>query len=161
MTIRLAKTEDLGTINDIYNHYVACSTCTYQEEPSTMKERESWFSNHGPRHPVTVAEADGRVVGWASLSPFHARSAYRFTIENSVYVHHEHQRRGIGSALLADSIERAKLLGHRTIIALIDADQLGSIALHLKFGFEQVAHLKQVGFKFGRWLDVVYLQKML
>src|SRR5690348_12146830 len=111
--IRPATAHDLEAINDIYNHYVAGSTCTYQEEQSTMVEREQWFACHGPRHPITVAEADGRVAGWASLSPFHARSAYRFTVENSVYVHHEQRRHGIGSALLADSIERAKSLGHR------------------------------------------------
>jgi len=160
-TIRLAAQSDLASINEIYNHYVLHSTCTYQEEPSTATEREGWFAAHWPLHPVTVAVEDGRVVGWASLSPFHARSAYRRTVENSVYVHPDFQRRGIGSLLLADSIERAKVLGHHTIVAGIDAEQAPSVALHRKLGFEQVGHLREVGFKFGRWLDVVYLQKML
>lgn len=161
LSIRPATRDDLSAINDIYNHFVACSTCTYQEEPSTMQEREQWFAAHGAEHPITVAEAGGAVIGWGSLSRFHARSAYRRTVENSVYVAHDRQRQGIGSALLRDLIDRAKSVGHHTIIAGIDTEQSPSVALHLRFGFEQVAHLKQVGFKFGRWLDVVYLQKML
>ena len=160
-TIRLAIHADLPAINEIYNHYVLHSTCTYEEEPSTASEREVWFAAHSSAHPITVAEQDGQIVGWASLSSFHPRSAYRRTVENSVYVRHDRQRRGIGSALLIDSIDRAKALGHHTIIAGIDLDQPASVALHRKLGFEQVAHLRQVGFKFGRWLDVVYLQKLL
>src|SRR5689334_9592709 len=97
-SIRLATPDDLPAINDIYNHFVFVSTCTYQEEPSTVDERAAWFAAHGPLHPVTVAESAGEVVGLASLSPFHRRSAYRHTVENSVYVRHDLQRRGIGSA---------------------------------------------------------------
>lgn len=159
--IRPATAADLPAINAIYNHYVLCSTCTYQTEPSTPAEREAWFEAHGPRHPVTVAEIDGEVVGWASLSRFHARAAYGHTVENSVYVRHDRHRRGIGGALLADAMERAAAVGHHTILALIDADQAASVTLHLRHGFVQVAHLREVGFKFGRWLDVVYLQRML
>lgn len=160
-TIRLATTADLTAINEIYNHYVLHSTCTYQEEPTTAAEREVWFLSHGPQHPITVAELNGAIVGWSSLSPFHTRSAYRRTVENSVYVRHDHQRQGIGMALLADSVDRARALGHHTIIALIDREQAASINIHQRIGFEQVAHLKEVGFKLGRWLDVVYLQKLL
>ena len=159
--IRLATHDDLSVINSIYNHYVACSTCTYQEEPETIERRQRWFAAHGPMHPVTVAVLEGRVVGWTSLSPYHARSAYRFTVENSLYVDHERHRQGIGSALLADCIERARSLGHHAIISGIDAEQTASIALHAKFDFEPVGRLKQVGFKFGRWLDVVEMQLMI
>lgn len=161
LTIRLATQADLASINEIYNHYVLHSTCTYQEEPASAPEREVWFAAHSPAHPITVAEQEGHVVGWASLSPFHPRSAYRRTVEDSVYVRHDLQRRGIGSALLADSIDRAKALGHHTIIAGIDLDQSASLALHRKFQFLEAAHLREVGFKFGRWLDVIYLQKIL
>lgn len=160
-TIRLAEPSDLAAINEIYNHYVLNSTCTYQEEPSTPAEREVWFAAHGPMYPVTVAIEGDRIVGWASLSPYHVRSAYRRTVENSVYVRPDCQRRGIGAALLGDSIERAKSLGHHSIIAAIDMDQAGSIALHEKFGFSRAGHLREVGFKFGRWLDVIYLQMLL
>lgn len=159
--IRPATADDLPAVNAIYNHYVLHSTCTYQEEPSTGEERVAWFAAHGPNYPVTVAESDGVVIGWGSLSRFHPRSAYRWTVENSVYVRHDLHRQGIGRLLLADLIERSKSCGHHSIIALIDADQAASVALHRAFGFEQAAHLKQVGFKFGRWLDVVYLQRML
>ena len=159
--IRPATETDLPAINEIYNHYVLHSTCTYQDEPSTPDERRAWFAAHDPLHPVSVYEQDGQILGWASLSRFHLRSAYRNTVENSVYVRPALHRRGIGSLLLAHTITQARDLGHRTILALIDADQTASVTLHLKFGFEQVAHLRQVGFKFGRWLDVVYLQLLL
>jgi phosphinothricin acetyltransferase len=159
--IRLATTGDLSRINEIYNHYVLHSTCTYQEEPHTYEERERWFSDHGPYYPVTVAEGDGRLVGWGSLSRFHSRSAYRFSTENSVYVDHTRHRQGIGGRLLADLIERARRAGHHTIVAGIDGEQDASLAIHAKYGFERVAHLRQVGFKFNRWLDVIYMQMML
>jgi len=160
-TIRLAQREDLPAINEIYNHYVLASTCTYQETPEPMAGREAWFNHHGATHPVTVAEQSGVVVGWASLSPYHARSAYRFTVENSVYVDHRRQRQGIGSALLGDLIERARTAGLRTIVACIDADQGASIAIHAKHGFLLTGRLKQVGRKFDTWLDVVYMQLLL
>jgi len=161
LTIRLATQADLPSINEIYNHYVVNSTCTYQEEPSSAAEREIWFIAHGPQHPITVAQDGASIVGWASLSPFHARSAYRRTVENSIYIRHDRQRQGIGAALLGDAIERAKALGHHTIIAGIDGEQATSVHIHQRFGFEQVALLREVGFKFGRWLDVIYMQKML
>ena len=92
--------DDLDAINAIYNHYVLHSTCTYQEELEPSEARRRWFAHHGDKHPVIVAESSGEVIGWGSLSAYHPRSAYQKTVENSVYVHHEHQRRGIGSLLL-------------------------------------------------------------
>jgi L-amino acid N-acyltransferase YncA len=161
ITIRLARESDLQRINAIYNHYVVSSTCTYQTEPETAEARRTWFEGHGPAHPITVALIDHQVVGWGSLSRFHPRAAYGMTVENSIYVDHQQQRRGIGQALLEDLIARARQLGHHTIIGLIDAQQGGSVALHAKLGFVQVALLKQVGFKFDRWLDVIYMQLIL
>jgi phosphinothricin acetyltransferase len=161
ITIRPATESDLAAINDIYNHYVLHSTCTYQEEPEPPDGRRQWFKHHGDTHPVIVAEAGGQVAGWGALSAYHPRSAYRRTVENSVYVHHRQHRRGIGSLLLRELIVRARKLGHHAIIAGIDADQPGSVALHTKFHFEPVGHLKQVGFKFGRWLDVIYMELIL
>lgn len=161
MQIRLATEADLSAINDIYNHFVLHSTATYQEGPESMEGRRAWFARHGAAHPVTVAESDGEVVGWASLSPYHARSAYRMTVENSVYVRHDRHRRGIGRGLLADLVARARELGHHAIIAGIDGEQAGSLALHEAMGFVRVGHLRQVGFKFGRWLDVIYAQLLL
>jgi len=161
ITIRPATESDLVAINDIYNHYVQNSTSTYQEEPESLDNRRQWFRHHGDKYPVIVAETGGQVVGWASLSAYHARSAYRHTVENSVYVHHEYHWRGIGSLLLHDLIVRARSLGYRAIIAGIDADQPASAALHAKFHFKKVGHLERVGFKFGRWLDVVYMELVL
>ena len=159
--IRACAPTDAVRIAEIYNHYVLHSTCTYQEEPETASARRAWFDAHGPEHPITVAEVDGDVVGWGSLSRFHARSAYRFSVENSVYLDHRHHRAGIGSALLTDLIDPARPLGYRVIVAGIDADQPASVALHSKFGFVHAGRLKDVGFKFGKWLDVIYMTKGL
>jgi len=160
-TIRPARSDDLERINEIYNSFVAHSTCTYQEVPETMEARRAWFADHDAEHPVTVAEVEGRVEGWGALSRFQKRSAYRFSTEDSVYVDREWHRRGLGGLILADLIARGRAAGHRTIIAGIDASQDASIAIHARFGFVRVAHLKEVGFKFGRWLDVIYMQLML
>jgi L-amino acid N-acyltransferase YncA len=161
VVLRRATADDLARINEIYNHFVLTSTCTYQEEPETIDARRAWFAAHGPQYPVTVAVAGDLVVGWGSLSRFHARSAYRYTVENSVYVDHAWHRQGIGSTILRDLISRARLIGYQTIVAGIDASQEGSIALHTRYGFEPAGRLREVGYKFGRWLDVLYVQKRL
>lgn len=161
LQLRPAVVDDLPAINDIYNHYVRHSTCTYQELDETLADRQAWFAGHGERHPVIVATVDDAIVGWGSLSPYNNRSAYRFTVENSVYVRHDMHRGGIGSAILSELIDRAGKLGHRAIIAGIDADQPASIALHARLGFIQAGRVNQVGHKFGRWLDVCYMQLLL
>ena len=160
-TVRLATEADLPAINAIYNHYVRTSTTTYQETEDTLQDRLTWFRARDQRHVVTVALIDGVVVGWASLNVFRARSAYRFTCENSVYVAHDQFRRGIGSTLLADSIERAKVHGFRAVVAGIDADQSASVALHARHGFVIVGRFPGIGFKFDRWLDVIFMQLSL
>ncbi|MGE5610437.1 MAG: N-acetyltransferase family protein [Bacillota bacterium] len=159
--IRPATRDDLGAINEIYNYYVLHSTCTYQKEPDTSQERQAWFAEHGPRHAVTVAELDGQVVGWGSLSRFHPRCAYAQTVEDSVYVRHDVHRRGVGTTLLTDLIQRARAVNHHAIVALIDSSQAASLALHRKLGFEACGHLREVGNKFDRWLDVIYMQRIL
>jgi L-amino acid N-acyltransferase YncA len=159
--IRLATEADLPAINAIYNHYVLTSTCTYQTEPETPEARSTWFDDHQGVHPATVCDIAGTVVGWGSLSAFRGRCGYRFSVENSVYVHHDHHGQGIGKALVLDLIGRARALGHHTIVAGISADQAASRALHERVGFQQVAHFHEVGFKFDRWLDVVFLQLRL
>jgi L-amino acid N-acyltransferase len=159
--VRLATRADLEAINRIYNYYVDHSTCTYAERHCTPEERLAWFEAHDPKHPVTVAEVEGNVVGWGSLSAYHERSAYRFTVEDSIYIRHEYLHRGIGSTILKDLIDRARTIGHHVIIAGMDAEQSASLALHEKFGFAPAGHLRQVGFKFGRWLDVYYKQLFL
>jgi len=160
--IRLATDADLPTINEIYNYYVARSTCTYQLEPETLEARQTWFTKHpGDKYPVTVAQVAGEVVGWGSLSKFRDRAAYDPTVEASVYIRHDYHRRGIGRALLVDLIERARTIGFHSLIGGASADQAASIALQESLGFQHVGRFKEVGYKFCQWLDVVFMQLML
>ena len=165
VNITIANATDLSDINEIYNYYVLNSTCTYQTEPESLPSRQEWFAQHQATHPVTVAKilhnGQNILVGWGSLSSFHRRQAFNKTVENSVYVHHEHLHQGIGKALLIDLLARAKAIGHHTVIAAIDSSQSPSIALHSKLGFKPAGQLKEAGFKFNRWLDIVYLQLMI
>src|SRR5436190_1551573 len=156
--IRLAIAADLIAINDIYNYYVHRSTCTYQLEPETLEARQAWFAAHPPdKYPVTIAELDGQVAGWGSLSKFRDRAAYDGTVEASVYIHHDQHRRGLGRALLIDLIDRARAVGFHTLIGGCSADQIASLRLQESLGFTRVAHFKEVGYKFDRWLDVIFL----
>jgi L-amino acid N-acyltransferase len=160
--IRLATIADLPEINEIYNYYVLRSTCTYQLEPETPEARKEWFQAHPPeKYPVIVAEMDGQVVGWGSLSKFRDRAAYDPTVEASIYIRHDFHRRGLGRALLEDLIERARAIGFHSLIGGASADQTASVALQESLRFQRVAHFKEVGYKFGQRLDVVFFQLML
>jgi len=159
MLVRLAREDDLEAVEVIYTHYVRTSTCTWQIEPGSMEERRAWFAARDERHPVTVAIDGDEVVGFGSLGAFRAREGYRFTVEDTVYVRADRHRRGVGRALLADLVDRACALGHRTIVAGISADQEASVALHAAFGFREVGRLPEVGFKFDRWLDLLLMQR--
>ena len=160
-TIRRARPEDRAAIDAIYEHFVRTSTCTYDERPGTDEARRAWFESHGERHPITVLEDAGAILGWAALSPWRERSGYRFTVELSVYVRDDARGRGHGARLLADLVERATRLGYHTLIGGISADQEASIRLHERLGFSRVAHFRQTGFKFGRWLDLAFYQLIL
>ena len=160
--IRPATESDLPAINDIYNYYVLRSTCTYQLEPETLEARRDWFRAHSPeKYPVTVAEIDGQVAGWGSLSKFRDRAAYDPTVEASVYIHHDLHRRGLCRLLLVDLIDRARAAGFHSLIGGASADQTASIKLQESLGFTHIGRFKQVGYKFGQWLDVVFMQLML
>jgi len=161
ITIRPAQLADCAAINEIYNHYVLQDTCTYQTEPDSLADRQAWFERHGGRHPVLVAEAGDEILAWGALSAFHPRVGYRFSVEDSVYVRHDRQHRGLGKALLRELLAAARHHGHHTVIALISADKPNSIALHQSFGFTPAGLLRQAGYKFESWLDVAYLQLML
>lgn len=160
--LRDATAADLPAINDIYNYYVHHSTCTYQLEPETLADRQAWFSLHSAdKYPVVVAEDAGQIVGWGSLSKFHARAGYDGTVEASVYIANGFHRRGLGRLVLEHLIDRARRHGFHVLIGGASADQTASIALQESLGFTRVGHLKEVGRKFDQWLDVVYLQIVL
>jgi phosphinothricin acetyltransferase len=160
--LRLATEADLPAINAIYNHYVLTSTCTYDFEPITAETRVAWFREHDPeRYPVIVAERDGAVIGWGSLSKFRPRAGYDPTCEATVYIHADFHRQGLGRAILVDLIGRARQAGFHSIIGGASAEQTASIRLQESLGFQPVAHFREVGYKFGQRLDVVFLQLML
>ena len=159
--IRPATSGDLTDINAIFNYYVVHSTCIWATTPCSDAERKAWFEVHGESMPVLVAESGGRLVGWGALGSFREAYTLAGTLEDSVYVHHDFHRRGIGSRLLAELIGAARRRGLRSILANISADQAASIRLHEKFGFQKVAHLRQVGQKFDQWFDAVYMQLLL
>ena len=163
MQIRPTTRSDLPGILEIYNDAVLNTTATYDYEPRTLEHRTQWFEERQREgYPIFVAVTeDGRVAGWSALNPFHARFGYRFTAENSVYVAADARGQGIGKLLLAPLIDGAKSRGLHAIIAAIDAQNEASIRLHAGFGFEKVGFFKQTGFKFGRWLDVVYMERLV
>jgi L-amino acid N-acyltransferase len=163
MKIRPATPQDLEGILEIYNEAVLNTTATYDYEPRTLEHRVAWFEDHvRTNYPVFVAVTlEGRVVGWSALNRYHDRMGYRFTTENSVYVAADMRGQGIGKMLLPPLIDGAKQRGLHAILAAIDAQNEVSIRLHARFGFETVGHFKQVGFKFGRWLDVIYMERVV
>lgn len=157
--VRPARREDCPSILEIYNHAVLTTTASYDVEPRSLEHRLAWFDDHA-RHDlgVFVAETGDGVVGWSSLSRFHDRFGFRFTVENSVYVAADSRGRGVGSILVPPLLDHARRRGFHAIIAAVDAGNEASLRLHARFGFERVGHFREVGHKFGRWLDVVYLQ---
>ena len=162
LEIREAHEDDLPAILDIYNDVVATSTAIYRDEPATLDDRRSWFAaRQAEGQPVLVAIDAGTVIGFAAFGGFRPWPGYRFTVEHSVHVRGDRRGQGVGAALMTPLIERATALGLHVMIAGIDADNAGSIRFHERLGFEKVAHMKQVGVKFGRWLDLVLMQRFL
>ncbi|HEY3602005.1 MAG TPA: GNAT family N-acetyltransferase [Chthoniobacterales bacterium] len=157
---RLAAVADAEAINRIYNHYVRTSAATFQAEDETTEEREEELRTRPPNQPLTVLEINGEIVGWGALSPFKSRCAYRDTIELSIYVRADCHRRGYGRAIVQDLVQRASASGYHTIVAVSCEESVGSIALLKSLGFQEAGRLLEVGSKFGRRLDVVYLQLM-
>jgi phosphinothricin acetyltransferase len=160
-SIRLATPDDAGIINDIQNHYVLSSTATFHTEPLTLEERLAWLKNRSSAHPVTVAQTEGSIVGWGALEVFRGRRAYRHTAEFSVYVHHDWHRRGVGRAIMADLVARARPLQYHALVGGCCSESTAVIALLEALGFDRVAHFREVGRKFDRWLDVVFLERVL
>lgn len=160
---RYLTNDDLPAVTRIYEHHALNGTATFDEAAPSLEEmRLKYEKVRAQGLPWLVAEADGAVIGYAHASLFHARSAYRFTLEDSVYIDPAHYRRGAGRALLGELLARCEVLGYRQMIAAIgDSDNSGSIGLHRALGFEQTGIYGNVGLKFGRWLDVVLMQRSL
>ncbi len=158
---RVATRADAEAINAIYNHYVRSSAATFQAEDETKEEREAELRSRPEELPLVVLEIDGEVVGWGALSAFKSRCAYRDTIEISIYVRHDCHRLGYGRRIVEDLLERARVAGYHTILAVCCEESLGSIGLFRSLGFAQAGRLREVGTKFGRRLDVIYLQLLL
>jgi phosphinothricin acetyltransferase len=162
MNIRPADSPDLPGILAIYNDVIATSTAVYSETPATLDDRHAWWrARVEQRYPVLVASDATGVVGFASFGDFRAWPGYRFTVEHSVHVRADCRGQGVGSALVEALVKEGAAIGKHVMIAGVDADNAPSIRMHERLGFERVAHFHQVGFKFGRWLDLVFLQRYL
>jgi phosphinothricin acetyltransferase len=161
MNIRRATAGDAQAIAEIYNESVLNSAATFDTEPKSREEREQWLARHDERHPVLVAELDGEVAGWASITLWSDRCAYEDLAEDSLYIAEKHCGKGIGSALMKALIDEARRVKLHTLIARITGESAQSIRLHEKFGFKRVGTLKEAGRKFGRLHDVHFYQVML
>jgi L-amino acid N-acyltransferase YncA len=161
--VRPATDTDVAAITAIYGHHVLHSTGTFEETPPSQAEIAARIAAvRALRLPYLVAEDGGRVAGFAYASAFRPRPAYRYTAEDSVYIHPDHMGRGLGKALVAEVIAACAALGVRQMIAVIgDSANAGSIGLHRSLGFEDAGVGRAFGFKFGRWVDVVWMQKPL
>jgi L-amino acid N-acyltransferase len=160
-TIRRAELRDLESICQIYNEAILSSTATFDTEPSSPEERRIWFVSHNDRYPILVAELQGKIAGWAALTRFSDRPAYDGTAETSFYVASEYRGRGIGWKLKEALIEEARRIGFHTLIARVAEGSKASLVLNRRAGFVLIGTMKEVGYKFGQWLDVHVLQKML
>lgn len=159
--IRSATIEDARILCEIYNHYVANTAITFEEEPVSMIEMQNRITETLSRLPWVVSEEQGVVQGYAYASPWKGRCAYRFSVECTVYVDRHHVGKGIGRQLYEALIQRLRELSFRSVIGGIALPNAASVALHEKMGFEKVAHFKEVGWKMDRWVDVGYWQLIL
>jgi L-amino acid N-acyltransferase len=162
ITIRFAREADLPGILAIYNEVILHTTAVYTYEPQTPEMRKAWYDDKMKAgYPVFVAEEEGHVIGLSSYGPFRAWPAYKYTVENSVYVSESSRGKGVARLLMQPLIDAARSKGYHAIIAGIDASNDASLRLHESFGFGEVAHFRQVGYKFGRWLDLKFLELLL
>lgn len=160
--IRKAAVADLPQMLDIYNEVIANTTAVYNYDAHTLEMRQEWFETKQQQgFPVFVAMDGEEVSGFSSIGPFRAWQAYKFTVENSVYVKANQRGKGIGKLLMPPLIAASKQLGLHAIVAGIDASNEASIVMHKQFGFVEVAHFKEVGFKFERWLDLIFLELLV
>ena len=163
MMVRDAETKDLPQILAIYNEVIATSTAVYATAPASLEERTEWFEQRRQRgYPVLVAAEGDVVLGFSSFGEFRgAWSGYRYSVEHSVHVHADARGKNVGRALVEALFPLAGAEGKHLMIGAVDAANEGSIRFHERLGFERVGHFKEVGHKFGRWLDLVFMQRFL
>lgn len=161
LTIRPIELADAEPTREIYNLEVVDSTVTFDLVPRSLEDQQNWIVDHSGSYPALVAVRDGEVVGFASTSPYRPRPAYATTVETSVYVRRDQQGRGVGLALMQELVTVAADHGFHSMIARIVGGHTASIALHARVGFHEIGLEREVGRKFGKWLDVVLMQRML
>ncbi len=160
--IRPAVFADIDTLLEITNHEILHSTSIYDYEPYDFEEQKKWFEEKRTKNlPVIVAEFENMPIGYATYDTFRKKIGYQYTVEHSVYVAQEFIGNGVGKLLLGELIQIAKQQGYHVMIGTIDTKNSGSIAFHKKFGFEIVGTLREVGYKFDQWLDIVFMQLIL
>ena len=159
MSVRAATYEDLPQLLEIYNDVILNTTSVYSYQPHTLAMRQQWFKERMEKnYPVFVYDLDGTIAGFSSYGAFRVWPAYKYTVENSVYVHPSYRGKGLAKRLLQPLIEDAVSKDFHAMIAGIDSSNTVSIRLHKQFGFTEVAHFKQVGYKFGKWLDLKFFE---
>jgi L-amino acid N-acyltransferase YncA len=161
MIIRQVETKDAKAITAIYNFYIKNSTITFEEELLTVEEMAARIGSISSLYPYFVAEDNGIVVGYAYATQWKARSAYRFSAEVTIYLHCELRGKGIGSALFSAFVEEMRKTDLHVLVGGIAQPNEASVALHEKFGFKKVAQFEEIGFKFGKWIDVGYWELKL
>ena len=162
ITIRIATIEDMPSVLEIVNHEILHSTSIWDYDRRTLEQQTTIFENKKEHHfPIIVAENEGKIIGFGTYGSFRFKIGDQFTVEHSVYVHQDFHGNGIGKMLLLELISLAKAQELHTMIGVIDAENTGSIVFHEKLGFKNTGHLKETGFKFGKWLDSVFMQLIL
>ena len=161
MEIRKAELEDLQAITDIYNDAVIKTTATFDTEPTTLDAQKVWFNQHGADYPLLVCTKDDQVVGWAALSSWSDRCSYKTTSEVSIYVAEQSRGQGFGNQLLEALIQAGKQSGIHLAVARIAEGNPASVALHEKYGFKISGKMSEAGYKFGNFLDVIFMEQLL
>ena len=160
LKIRAASLGDLESITEIYNEAIKKTVATFDTETKTLEEQKKWFIKHGNRGPIIVAENDDEIVGWASLSEYSTKCAYSDTAEVSLYVKEKFRGRGIGKQLMNSIINEGKKVGLHAVIARITNGNKTSVKLHESVGFKHIGIMREVGYKFGKLLDVHLMEKI-
>ena len=161
MLIRDAEKKDITSINEIYNYEVLNGVATFDTEPKTDEERLEWLNHHSQKFPCIVVEENNKVLAWGSLSQYSSRKAYEGTCEISIYVGNNARGKGLGKLIISELLKRAKNNNIHVILSRVAGENEASKNLHLNFGFELVGILKEVGYKFDRYIDVNFYQKLI